>query len=123
MASAHRFSRRAIIWITGPRRKDTIISIAKVNNSYKVYFIDKEINSHHHTYIFRHYRQLLKYLELIFENVHTDEDDILPYSHFQWDIPGFTSSLIDIGNIDEANIQRTFFKLLDFFMNHRSSFL
>lgn len=116
-------NRTAVVYFTGKDRKDTILTLSYTDNQYFAHFVDKEIYDHIHKYTFNTYSELCEYIDLVFENILEDDDMIIPFTHIQWDIPGFTSTIIDIENADEVNKCRLFHKLLNFYMHHTSNFL
>ena len=117
---ALRVSNRILIWLQGTGRRDATISIWKNNNLYYALFNDPELTGEQfNKHKFTSYIQLYEYLDLFFDNLMIDEDDESPFEYVQWDIPGFTSSIIKLDNMEDRHIFRTFCSCLEFYFDFK----
>lgn len=107
-----------VVWFQSSKRNDAILSIKKTSTDlYKVVLIDKVMNDKSFKMYFSTYHELCKYLDLYFDNMLLDKDTLTPFEFIQWNIPGFTSSIIDLKDIADDYVYRTFTDCLNVFFS------
>ena len=120
MAEVRQFmNSRVLLWFQGSKRKDAKLEISKVLGRYIVQFSDPEQSSYNYRMSYSTYAELVEYIDLLFDNILIDDDELTPFEHVQWDIPGFTTSMIKLENADDNHVYRTFSRCLKFFMDHK----
>jgi hypothetical protein len=104
------------LWFIGQNRADTKLGISRKHDKFYVKFMDGSTNVNHN-YKFSSYNELATYLDLLFDNILVDGDKETPIVQVQWDIPGFTSSLVDIQHMNNEYVYNTFIGCLEFYYN------
>lgn len=104
------------LWFIGQNRADTKVSIYRKHDKFCVKFVDGSTNVNH-SFQFKMYDELASYLDLLFDNILVDGDKETPIVQVQWDIPGFTSSLVDIQHMNNDYVYDTFIGCLEFYYN------
>ena len=110
---------KVLIWFQGSNRKDAKLEIYKSFGRYLVKFYDPEQCSNVYRRVYSTYAELCEYIDLFFDNILIDEDDMTKFEYVQWDIPGFTTSIIKIENADDNHIYRVFTRCLNLYMGSR----
>jgi hypothetical protein len=108
-----------LLWFQGTDRADATLDIWQdSNNVYNTSLCDKHLNpAGNNLFKFTEYSDLCEYIELVFDNMLLDTDEFTPFEQVQWDIPGFTSSIINIHDIDEHHVYRTFCRCINFYFS------
>jgi len=101
------------VWFMGENRKDAKLAIEYKKNKFYTKFEDTEGNVVH-SHKFRSYGLLCDYLDLLFDNVLVDNDYYTPVQRVQWDVPGFTATIVNLTDIDNSHVYATFTRCIDF---------
>lgn len=104
------------LWFIGQNRADTKVGISRKHDKFYVKFNDDHTKVEH-SFQFKSYSELANYLDLLFDNILVDADKETPIVHVQWDIPGFTASLVDIQHMNNEYVYDTFIGCLEFYYN------
>ncbi len=102
------------VWFVGENRKDAKLSVRQKKGKFYADFEDNEANVVH-SHKFRSYKLLCEYLDLLFENVLLDNDYYTPIQRVQWDVPGFTATIVNVNVMDNNHVYETFARCIDFY--------
>ena len=106
------------IWFQSSKRPDAILTLKKTNDQiYKVVLKDNLMNDKTFNMYFNSYADLCKYLDLYFDNILLDQDEHTPFEFVQWNIPGFTTTILNLRDIHDNYIYRTFTDCLNVFFS------
>ena len=105
------------VWFVGENRKDAKLSVYQKKGKFYVNFEDNESNVVH-SHKFRTYTAMCEYLDLLFENVLLDNDYYTPIQRVQWDVPGFTATIVNVDVMDNNHVYETFARCIDFYFTN-----
>lgn len=109
-----------ILWFQRTGAKDSIMTIWRSNDMYHAKFVDPvHAPGKYARFAFDNVYSLIEYIELFFENIMVDSDEHSPYQYVQWDIPGFSTSIVGLENMEDRYIFRTFVRCLEFYFEHK----
>lgn len=109
-----------ILWFQRKKGKDAIMTIWRSGDMYNTRFVDPEHAPNKYArFTFDSVYTLIQYMELFFENLMVDDDEIDPFQYVQWDIPGFSTSIASLDNMEERYVFRTFVRCLEFYFENK----
>jgi len=113
-------SNYVLLWLQRKTGKDAILKIWCEDERYFTKFIDPVLAAGKHArFIFEDSYKLREYLDLFFENMTHDDEDKEPFLYIQWDIPGFTSSIVKLENMEDRDVYSTFTRCIEFYFDNK----
>jgi hypothetical protein len=109
-----------LLWFQRNKGKDAIMKIWRAGERYFVKYTDPVIAPGKHAkFVFEDCYKLREYMDLFFENMIIDDEDREPFQYVQWDIPGFSCTLVKLDNMEDRHVFRTFASCLEFYFQHK----
>ena len=110
----------ALLWFQRSGMDDAAMKIWSEGKAYYVKYTDPALASgKHFQYVFYDYCKLVEYLDVFFKNMIIDGDYETPFQYVQWDIPGFSTSIVKLEDIDSDVVFGRFAGCLEFFFDNK----
>ena len=109
-----------LLWFQRKKGKDAIMKIWRTNDRYFTKYIDPELAPGKHAkFAFEDCYKLREYLDLFLENMMIDDEEREPFLYIQWDVPGFSTSIVKLENMEDRHVFRTFTSCIEFYFQNK----